>query len=179
MQKKFCKKGFTLIELLIVIAIIAILATIVVVSYAGAQKKSRDNKRKADIQSIASAYQIYNQETKAWYIPGTGASGAGNGWFNYEDGVSTSYPKSMAHGLEEGGYLNPAPRDPLQKNGNDGANGYRYMKYQTPCLNGAKTTIFAKLEVPNDQEMAEARLGCAGSLVDNANYLMSYAVTLK
>jgi len=49
------KKGFTLIELLVVIAIIAILATLAVVAYSGAQVKSRDSKRVADMRSVASA----------------------------------------------------------------------------------------------------------------------------
>lgn len=171
-------KGFTLIELLIVIAIIAILATIVTVSYAGAQKKARDNRRRADIQSIASAYQIYNQETKAWYIPGTGWSGGGQGWFNYENG--TTYPKSMARGLEEGGYLNPAPWDPLQKDGNDTSTTYRYMKYQSGCLDNNKTTIYAKLEVPSDQDITYASGGCYATRVGpGTSYNMSFAVILK
>jgi len=38
------KKGFTLIELLVVIAIIGILASIVLVSFPGAQKKARDSR---------------------------------------------------------------------------------------------------------------------------------------
>ncbi len=49
------KKGFTLIELLVVIAIIAILATLAVVAYSGAQVKSRDSKRIADMRAVASA----------------------------------------------------------------------------------------------------------------------------
>jgi len=38
------KRGFTLIELLVVIAIIGILASIVLVSFPGAQKKARDSR---------------------------------------------------------------------------------------------------------------------------------------
>lgn len=172
------RRGFTLIELLIVIAIIAILATIVVVSYIGAQAKSRDNKRKADVQIIASAYQIYNQETKTWYISGTGSGGGGQGWFNYENG--TTYPKSMAHGLEDGGYLNPAPRDPQIANDTTitPSNGARqYIKYQFACINGNKSTIYAKLESPTDEEIADAREGCSSTVVDG--YGMNYGVNLK
>lgn len=44
--------GFTLIELLVVVAIIGVLATVVVVSLTGAQKKSRDSKRKSDVAAI-------------------------------------------------------------------------------------------------------------------------------
>ena len=55
MKSMKLKKGFTLIELLVVIAIIAILATLAVVAYSGAQVKSRDSKRVADMRSVASA----------------------------------------------------------------------------------------------------------------------------
>lgn len=41
---KRLKRGFTLIELLVVIAIIGILASIVLVSFPGAQKKARDSR---------------------------------------------------------------------------------------------------------------------------------------
>lgn len=55
------KNGFTLIELLVVIAIIAILATVAVTVFRGVTSAARDSKRKADIESIAKAYEAkYN-----------------------------------------------------------------------------------------------------------------------
>ena len=59
------KKGFTLIELLVVIAIIGILATLAVVAYSGAQKKARDAKRVADVQSVISAFAKANADGKS------------------------------------------------------------------------------------------------------------------
>lgn len=190
------RRGFTLIELLIVISIISILATIIVVSYSGAQVKSRDNKRKVDVQAIASAYQIHYQETKTWKfshdelarisgitIPGTcngeGSSCNGDRWFNYED-TSGSYV-SMAHALSALGYLNPAPRDPLVKNDTDigSASTYsQYMKYQ----NATTISVYAKLENPTDEEKAEAATTGHpgyGVAVTGSSYGMNYAVTLK
>lgn len=58
------KRGFTLIELVVVVAIIGILAVIILVSYSGASRKSRDSKRKADLNAIASAMMIYYSEKK-------------------------------------------------------------------------------------------------------------------
>ena len=55
MYKQYSKRGFTLIELLIVVAIIGVLAAIISIVYVNAQEKSRDSKRKADLQSVASA----------------------------------------------------------------------------------------------------------------------------
>jgi len=59
MQKQ---KGFTLIELLVVIAIIGLLATLAVVAFSGAQRRARDAKRVADIQSVVTAINAAYQD---------------------------------------------------------------------------------------------------------------------
>lgn len=53
----FNPQGFTLIELLVVISIIAILATIGIAVFSGAQAQARDARRKADLASIAKAVE--------------------------------------------------------------------------------------------------------------------------
>lgn len=165
--------GFTLIELLVVIAIIAILASIIVLSYANAQTKARDNKRRADVQAIASAFQIHYQDTKQWYIPGTGYAGNGYGWFNRENGV---YTKSIAHGLEEGQYLTSEPKDPLMKDGSD--ESHQYMVW---LCSGSGLTVYAKMEIPVQSEIDEAKKGCnaIGSNGAVDYYKMTFGVTLK
>lgn len=50
-------KGFTLIELLVVVAIIAILSTIGLTLFNGAQQNARDARRKSDIDAIAAALE--------------------------------------------------------------------------------------------------------------------------
>lgn len=61
------KIGFTLIELLIVIAIIGILAGISVFAFGNIQKSARDGKRKADLENIRSALEIYRTDCKIKY----------------------------------------------------------------------------------------------------------------
>ena len=46
------KKGFTLIELLVVISVIGILVSILASSFTTSQKRSRDTKRRADLQAV-------------------------------------------------------------------------------------------------------------------------------
>lgn len=56
------KRGFTLIELLVVITLIGILMAIALVSYQGTRKTARDGKRKADLEQIRSALEIYRAD---------------------------------------------------------------------------------------------------------------------
>ncbi|HUV43177.1 MAG TPA: prepilin-type N-terminal cleavage/methylation domain-containing protein [Patescibacteria group bacterium] len=56
------KKGFTLIELLVVIVIIGILMGIMLVSYQGVRRTARNGRRKADLEQIRSALQMYHAD---------------------------------------------------------------------------------------------------------------------
>lgn len=56
------KFGFTFIEILVVITIIGILAAVAMVSYQSANIRSRDAKRKADIEQIRSALEMYRAD---------------------------------------------------------------------------------------------------------------------
>lgn len=54
-------KGFTLVELMVSIAIVAILATIGTVYYGQTRATARDGIRKADLQSVRTALEVYKQ----------------------------------------------------------------------------------------------------------------------
>lgn len=53
------KRGFTIIELLIVIVIIGLLTSVATISFISAQRNARDNTRKTQVQSIATAVETY------------------------------------------------------------------------------------------------------------------------
>lgn len=103
MKKRFTlinktyQRGFTLIELLVVSTIIIVLMSIGVVSYQAAQKKSRDSKRKSDLEQVRSALEMYRSD-------------------------ENSYPhgdwSSMINNLTGKDYLNSVPVDPK---------GYQYF----------------------------------------------------
>lgn len=73
MCEKFTMKsrGFTLIEVLVSATIISVLTAIGVVSYTNINKRSRDTKRKSDMEQIRSALEMYRADN-GWY-PSTGA----------------------------------------------------------------------------------------------------------
>jgi len=66
-------KGFTLLELLIVVGIIGILISIATISYSSIQKKTRDIKRKDDLNTLQKEFEMYYQ-TKGSYPTGIGAT---------------------------------------------------------------------------------------------------------
>lgn len=57
-NKKGGTRGFTIVELLIVVVVIAILATITIVSYNGIQNRAHDSAVKSDLSAFAKQYEI-------------------------------------------------------------------------------------------------------------------------
>lgn len=60
------KKGFTLIELLIVIMILGVLASLMTGNFFTSLKKGRDTKRKADLEQVQRALEMYYEDKKTY-----------------------------------------------------------------------------------------------------------------
>ncbi|HET7630405.1 MAG TPA: type II secretion system protein [Candidatus Saccharimonadales bacterium] len=58
-NKNLIQKGFTIVELLIVIVVIAILAALVLNTFAGVQEKARDSDRQNDVATITKHLETY------------------------------------------------------------------------------------------------------------------------
>lgn len=86
--------GFTLIELLVVISIIGILIALSFVGFNQARKSARDSKRKADLEQIRSALEIYRNDQKT-----------------YPDDFSGCSYTSLTSGTEV--YMAEIPKDPF------------------------------------------------------------------
>lgn len=74
---KKIQRGFTLIELLVVLAIIGILATFTLVNFLNTRTRARDAQRKADMQQLRSAFEMYRADLGAYPaspLPSCGAS---------------------------------------------------------------------------------------------------------
>jgi general secretion pathway protein G len=66
MKKMKNKKGFTLVELLVVMTIIMVLTVVGMINYGNANKKSRDAKRKSDLESVRVALEMYRQDNGSY-----------------------------------------------------------------------------------------------------------------
>ena len=60
------KKGFTLIELLVVATIIILLAGSGIVTYSQFMRKSRDERRKTDLENIRAALEMYRSDNDSY-----------------------------------------------------------------------------------------------------------------
>lgn len=165
---KKTQSGFTLIELLVVIAIIGILASVVLASLNDARSVARDAARKADLNTIRTAMELYHNKHGTYLVSGGGWNGGGNGWFNY---VGGSYPNSVAQVLISEGMLSAEPADPLQP----GAQGY--MIYL--CSGGRGYTLYATLENPTPQDEASMLNGCGGPAYLQSQYGKNYGVGIN
>ncbi|HXK37932.1 MAG TPA: prepilin-type N-terminal cleavage/methylation domain-containing protein [Candidatus Paceibacterota bacterium] len=99
------RRGFTLIELLVVIAIIALLSSVVLASLATSRAKSRDAKRRSDLDQIRIALEMY-YDAKGKYPE------AADGNCSAVDGRSFQAGGCLLV-LVSGGYISKLPADPL------------------------------------------------------------------
>lgn len=58
--------AFTLIEILVVVTIIALITAVASVTYTQLGKQSRDTKRKADLEQIRAALEMYRADNSAY-----------------------------------------------------------------------------------------------------------------
>lgn len=64
MKKRSNQKAFTLLELLVAMAIMALLVGLGLRTFGSVQQKSRDGRRKQDVQSIVKALEMYYNDFK-------------------------------------------------------------------------------------------------------------------
>jgi len=121
-------KGFTLIEIMMVVFIIGLLASIIVISVSMARGKGRDAKRKADIDSLRTAIEMYadsNQKYPSFPgVPPVPADATGGDVSKLIVDASGTYNGPLAP------YLERVPHDP--KWPADTTQDYQYVKASQP-----------------------------------------------
>ncbi len=121
-------RGFTLIEMLVVVLIISVLAVLGLSSYRSANRNARDARRKADLEQVRSALEMYRTD-KGYYPGGDTAVNCSN--MNNWNGLAGEL--APASGTK---YMESLPKDP------DNSQTYDYQ-----CLNnGQSYMLCADLE---------------------------------
>ena len=128
------KAGFTLIELLVVISIISLLSSLVISSISTAREKSRDARRKADMNQLRVALQFYASNNNGFY--------PGETWCDSSIGTMASagcppvpassdwnYSSVFVSSLINGGYIPKMPIDPIN-------NSTYFYNYEPDCSQG-------------------------------------------
>ncbi|MCB9802602.1 type II secretion system protein [Candidatus Nomurabacteria bacterium] len=93
------KLGFTLVEILIVVAVVGILSVISYVGVSDIRKSIRDNRRRADLQTLARALEAFKSDY-GQYLPQNFYSTSN---YNTADGWSAEADETMMPILKEGG----------------------------------------------------------------------------
>lgn len=137
MRKTNVKRGFTLAEMIVVIAIIALLATVVMFNVQEGKKKARDAQRLSDLQQVQLALRVYRDVHGNYPLTGCGA-GTGK-WASPGPGNQVWYAECSDYipGLAPN-YIAKLPTDPISENTlnsgffylSDGVN-YKLMVHNT------------------------------------------------
>jgi len=108
-EKGIVKKslGFTMIELLVAATIIAVLSAIGMVAFRSANIRARDGKRKADIEQVRAALELYRSDVGSYPSHDTGGTTAANFNLMITDLQSPPAP------YDANNYLTNAVEDPV------------------------------------------------------------------
>lgn len=158
------KRGFSIIELLVVIVVIGILASISLSTFNGAKIRTRDSRRKVDLQTVKIAMSLFKRD-KNVYPNFAGIVGANTDVADCVVGSDrtvswTSLQSQLAN------YLSILPTDPRGKCGGEhpwtiSSNGNVYA-YEINSVNPIAYSFWAALENANDAERNGGNAGSEG-----------------
>jgi len=94
------KKGFTLIEILIVVAIIALLSSVILVGLGTFRAKGRDSRRMADLREVQNGLELYFIKN-GWYPNASDWNGVTTALTGAGIGVSV-IPRDLSSGWSYG-----------------------------------------------------------------------------
>ncbi len=100
--------GFTLVEILIVVVILGILAAIVIPQFSQASTEARENRLRADLQTVRSQIELYKVQHSD-NLPGAGSASLVNALIGKTDLAGATSTASTAFGP----YLQQIPVNPF------------------------------------------------------------------
>ncbi len=164
------RQGFTLIELMVVIVIIGVLVSLGTFAFLSSQKKSRDSRRKSDLDSVARALEMYNTDIGS-YPAGVTGTGTDEGTIigcGDATKITCAWGTSFANTTKAINYMIKLPIDPTE--------GRRYY-YERVGTNGYR--LYARLDNLEDSSIPTTGIkeygkncGSSSSSV-NCNYVIT------
>jgi len=165
------KKGFTLIEILIVVAIIAILASVVLVGLGPTQQSGRDARRLSDLHEVQNGLELFYN--KCGYYPGeinAGACGT-TATTGYSTGATPMNTALTSAGLQ----ISTVPLDPTNSGVHiyyyrtNGASASQYLL--ATVLENANNSVFTSYTAPDasgygNGDALPGTTGCTNSATD-------------
>ena len=165
MPKNKNTSGFTLVELLVVLAIIAIMVTIGLVSFTSSQLRGHDAARKSDLKQVANDLEIFYSDYGK-YPPSDGTNSSGQVYACPFDSVKLTgaacvwgtgeFRDTDASSNTKTTYMKVMPKDP---------SSYTYW-YRVDST-GQKYQLFAHLENTQDPSLITTTYTCSGSNLCN------------
>jgi prepilin-type N-terminal cleavage/methylation domain-containing protein len=171
------KKGFTLIEILIVVAIIAILASVVLVGLGPTQQAGRDARRISDLSEVQNGLELYYN--KCGYYPGASNATDATCDASAPGGTAVTAYTNMAGELQAIGIgISSVPVDPNNTAphqytyATNGASGGSYVL--GAVLENTSNSVFTTYNPPSDvaADHSPAALTC-GSKNTGPDYCIS------
>ncbi|MFH2085836.1 MAG: prepilin-type N-terminal cleavage/methylation domain-containing protein [bacterium] len=132
-------RGFTLIELLIVIAIIAILASLILTNLAGARARARDARRKLDLNAIQQALRLYYNDHQTFPLT-----------------AEIPWGGPLLNVAGETTYMSFLPYDPSSSTTST-------IEYDYASTDGSTYTLTATLENHSDPDIVASQARCSGA----------------
>lgn len=125
MHKSTKNPGFTIVEIIVAVVVVAILASVTIISYNGAQQRARDTDRKSDISNLVKALEMYYSDNGQYPTTSTSSSTINSSWYNSGDSSWSEFTTLMSK------YMDKVPTDPTNTTNLSGlsANGYTYAYY--------------------------------------------------
>ena len=151
------KRGFTLIELLVVISIISLLSSVVMASVNSARVKARDAKRKAELQEIVKALELY-YDAYGRYPPFRASNSCGGNRGDWATSMcsNANWLSTDANFLS---FLPTVPKDPANRIGNDDTPWWFALTYTYGVsADGQRYDLLTDLENTTDPDRCELKL---------------------